>query len=280
VLYRQDFGAIPASPPLKGQSYDQLIVGYEHRLGAAVKLGVNATYRTLRWVIEDGDPGDGSYQVGNPGRGILAAMPRARQHYAALELSFEAFTGSGLSLQGSYVLSRNVGNYTGLYASDFMIGWPNSGPQYDFPDLMKHAYGLLPNDRTHVAKMTVGYRATRALTLGTFLQIASGTPLSEYAASAYDQTYRTFVRARGSAGRTPTTWSIDLHGAYELPSRSGRVRPRVLVDLFNVGSPRTPLLYDQQHYLDAAQTQVNQNYRTVTRYQPPMSARIGMEVSF
>jgi hypothetical protein len=208
-------------------------------------------------------------------------MPRARQEYSALVLFAERSTPGPLYVLASYVLSRNVGNYTGLYASDFPIAWPNSGPQYDFPGLMTNAYGLLPNDRTHVAKAAASYRFGAGVTLGGFLTVASGTPLSEYGTSAYGTFYKTFVRPRGSAGRTPAIWSLDLHASYELPvARDGRVRPRLLLDVFNVGSPRRALLYEQRHYLDNAQTQVNPNYGAVTRYQPPMSARVGMVVDF
>ena len=118
-------------------------------------------------------------------------------------------------------------------------------------------------------------------TFGGFLTVASGAPLSENGSSAYNPSYWTFVRPRGSARRTPDIWSLDLHGAYDLPAAvSGRVRPRLLVDLFNVGSPRKGLLYDQRHYFDNAQTSVNQNCGAVTRYQPPMSARVGVVVDF
>jgi hypothetical protein len=179
------------------------------------------------------------------------------------------------------VLSRNVGNYTGLFATDLMFGWPNSGPQYDYPDVMINAYGPLPNDRTHVAKAAVSYRFGFGATLGGFLTLASGAPLSEYGTSTAGAPYLTFVRPRGSAGRTPMTWSLDLHGAYDLPiARDARIRPRLLLDVFNIGSPRQPLLYEQRHYLDNAQTEVNPNYWTVTRYQPPMSARVGVAVDF
>jgi hypothetical protein len=89
------------------------------------------------------------------------------------------------------------------------------------------------------------------------------------------------VRPRGTAGRTPAIWSLDLHASYDLPlARDRRVRPRLLLDVFNVGSPRHALLYDQRHYLDNAQALVNPNYRSVTRYQAPMSARVGMIVDF
>jgi len=155
-------------------------------------------------------------------------------------------------LMASYVLSRNIGNYTGLYATDYQLAHANSGPQYDFPDLMTNAYGLLPNDRTHVAKVAASYRLRFGATLGGFLTAASGTPLNEYGTSAYATGYYTFLRPRGSVGRTPVIWSLDLHASYDLAVPQGaKVRPRILLDVFNVGSPRKALLYDQVHYLDA-----------------------------
>ncbi len=278
----RDSTLIPATNNLVGQSYDAVVVGYERRLGSAFKIGVTATDRWLRWVLEDGHPpGDSVNRMGNPGRGPLATMPRARQHYMAAAVWLERATGGPLYLSGSYVLSRNVGNYTGLYSGDYMYGMPNSFLPYNYPDQMIDASGLLPNDRTHVAKVAASYRFGARATLGAFLSVASGTPLSEYGASAYDPFNLTFVRPRGSAGRTPAIWSLDLHGACALPvARHGRVRPRLLLDVFNVGSPRKALLYDQRHYFDAARTLVNPDYGVVKRYQPPMSARVGMVVDF
>lgn len=277
------YGQIPATRDLQGQSYDQLTVGYDRALHGAIKVSTHVTYRLLRWAIEDGIPlGDSVLRMGNPGRGPLAAMPRARQRYAALELSVERATPGPLYLMASYVLSRNIGNYTGLYATDYQVAHPNSGPQYDYPDLMTpNAYGLLPNDRTHVAKVAASYRLGFGATLGGFLTAASGTPLNEYGTSAYATGYYTFLRPRGSVGRTPAIWSLDLHASYDLPVEGGaRVRPKLLLDVFNVGSPRQALLYDQVHYLDAAKSFENPTYGAVTKYQPPMSARVGMVVDF
>ena len=281
VVLQRAFTPIVPNPDLLGQAYDQFGIGFERRLGIGWKLGARGTYRMLRWVIEDGIlPGDTFYRMGNPGRGLLAAMPRARQRYAALELSLERTTSGPLYLLGSYVLSRNVGNYTGMYATDMMLVLPNSGPQYDVPDAMTDAYGLLPNDRTHVFKVAAGYRLRRNMTLGGFLTIASGTPRSEGGQSAYGN-YWTFISPRGSVGRTPAIWSLALHGAVDLPiAQMQRVRPRLLIDVFNVGSPRRPVLYDQKHYLTPDRTGVNSNYGAVTGYQPPMSARVGMVVDF
>jgi hypothetical protein len=282
VLADFSFDEVPATPDVVGQYYDQVTLGYERRLGTEVKLGIHGTYRILRWAIEDGvAPGDSVYRMGNPGRGPLATMPRARHRYTALELSLERSTPGPLYLLASYVLSRNVGNYTGLFATDYLDPLPNSGPQYDVPDLMTNAYGLLPNDRTHVAKVVASYDLSFGATVGGFLTVASGTPRSELATSASGGGYQTFVRSRGSAGRTPAIWSLDLHAEYTPPFAMGaRLRPRLLLDVFNVGNSREVLFYEQLHYLDAARTQENPNYGVVTRYQAPMSARLGMVVDF
>ena len=276
------FNDVPVTPDVRGQYYDQVTLGYERRLGTEVKVGIHGTYRQLRWAVEDGvAPGDSVYRMGNPGRGPLATMPRARQRYTALELSLERSTPGPLYLLASYVLSRNVGNYTGLFATDYLQPAPNSGPQYDVPDLMTNAYGLLPNDRTHVAKVVASYHLTFGATVGGFLTVASGTPLSELATSSAGGAYRTFVRPRGSVGRTPTIWSLDLHAEYDLPvALAARLRPRVLLDIFNLGSPREVLFYEQHHFLDDGLSQVNPNYGAVTHYQAPMSARLGMVVDF
>jgi hypothetical protein len=74
---------------------------------------------------------------------------------------------------------------------------------------------------------------------------------------------------------------LDLHAEYNLPVALGaRLRPRFLLDVFNLGSPREGLIYEQLHYLDNGLTQVNPNYGAVTRYQEPTSARLGMVVGF
>jgi hypothetical protein len=272
----------PLTTRLLGQYYDQLSLGYERRLGNMFKFGAVGTYRILGWVLEDGiAPGDSVYRMGNPGRGPLATMARARQRYAAMELRLERSTPGPLYVLASYVLSRNAGNYTGLYASDVLVPLPNAGPQFDFPDVTENGHGRLPNDRTHVAKSAVSYRFGFGVALGGFLTVASGLPRSEYGTSAYGFPYWTFLRPRGTAGQTPTIWSLDLHGSYDFPRvRSRRLRPRLTMDVFNVGSPRRPLLYDQRHYLDNARTQSNPNYGSVTHYQAPMNARVGMIVNF
>jgi hypothetical protein len=266
---------------LRGQYYDEVTAGYERLLGGTYRVGVRGTYRVLRWVAEEGARDIGSvFVMGNPGRGSLAYLPRARRDYTALEVTLER-SGGPLTFLASYVLSRNWGNYTGLFATDMLVAGANGGPNFDYPDQLVNATGLLPNDRTHVLKLIASYRIPIGLTVGTSALLASGAPLSEYGTSLGGYPWWTFIHPRGTAGRTPTTWNVDLRFTYDVPLEGGaRVRPRVLLDVFNVGNHHRPLTYDQRHYTTQDQTGVNPNYGTVTQYQAPMSARLGLVMAF
>jgi hypothetical protein len=270
----------PTDQNIRGQYYDEVTAGYDRRLGSSYRVGLRGTFRALRWVVEDGAPDPSSpFIVGNPGRGAMAYLPRASRDYAALELTLER-SRAPLTFLVSYALSRNRGNYTGLFTTDALALGANSGPQFDFPDQLVNAMGPLPNDRTHVVKFVGSYRLSMGLTVGTSALLASGAPLSEYGTGPGGYTW-TFVRPRGVAGRTPTTWDVDLRFAYDLPvTRGARVRPRMLLDVLNVGNQRRPLTYDQRHYTTPDQSGVNPNYGAVTQYQAPLNARLGMVVDF
>jgi len=272
---------IPPDPSLRGQYHDEVAAGYQQRIGNSYRLGLRGTYRTLRWALEDAARDANSPLVmGNPGRGVLAFVPKARREYAGLELTFQRADASPLAFLASYVLSRSWGNYTGLFASDILATTTNSGPQFDYPEQSVNASGLLPNDRTHVLKLSGSYRFGFGLTAGTSTILASGTPLNEYGTGPYPP-YWTFEQPRGTAGRTPTTFNVAVRLAYDLPAaRGAKVRPGAVLDLFNLDNQRRALTYDQTHYTLPGKQGIDPNYGAVTRYQAPLSARLGILLSF
>ncbi len=236
-------------------------------------------YRDLRWVVEDAARDAASPTVvGNPGRGALAYLPRATRTYTSLEVMLERAGAGPLSFLISYALSRNHGNYTGLFATDYLAPTGNVSPQFDLPETTVQATGLLPNDRTHVLKGWGSYRLPFGLTVGAAAIVASGTPLTEFGWS--DETYLLFVRPRGTAGRTPATINVDLRFAYDVPTVAGGIRPRLLLDVFNLGNRRQPVAIDQLHYTTEDRSAVNPNYGAVTRYQAPLRVRLGLVVDF
>ena len=275
---------LPGVQDLKGQYYDEATLGYEQLLSEDLKIATRGTYRRLREIIEDAQTASGFY-YGNPGKAPLTDYPFPRRDYLSLEVTLEKSWGNKANLLASYVLSRNYGNYVGLYDQDANYAAPNVSPQWDYPDLFKNSIGLLPNDRTHVFKLNASYRFDFGLTCATSFFWESGTPLSEFSGSHGGTVWVVNLVPRGSAGRLPSLWDLNMRFAYGMPFWNfGQLRPRLILDLFHVASQKQVVMQDQLHYndLDASGNPVfpNPSYGMPTKFQPPMSVRLGMEVNF
>jgi len=148
-------------------------------------------------------------------------------------------------------------------------------------DLSGVAYiqGRLPNDRPHQFKL-YGQRALGyGVSVGATLFWLSGTPISELGVTQYGPPYYTFLSPRGSLGRTPSIYDLSLRIAYDPPLGSVvRGRPRMLLDVYHVGNPRRPVVFDQVRFFDAAQTSPNPNYGQTLFFQPSIAYRVGLEV--
>jgi len=279
-------GAIqPKVDGLKGQHYDEFTLGYEQQLGIRARVAVRGIHRVLRRAIEDAsDPSTGIFVLGNPGYDALSEFPRAERTYSALEFSFQGRIGRNLSLLGSYVLSRNRGNYTGFLEITEGGAGPNVNTAFDVIEKMRNATGLLPNDHTHVFKLSGIWGSARGLTVGATGVVQSGMPLSEYGGTTVPPYYG-FIGTRGSHGRTPTVWNLDLRFGYEPPFMSkGRFQPTLTLDVLHVASQRQPVQLDEVHYfsLDESGNQANPNpnYLSPKIYQRPMAVRLGLEMGF
>jgi hypothetical protein len=273
IVLSQAIGDITETPGLKGEYYDEGTVGYERDLRGGLRFSARFITRAVRNVIEDSYTADGTYVVGNPGFGTLDSFPRPIHTYRALELTLEHSGGAHLDFRVSYVLSQNRGNYTGLYAPEGSP--PNVSTQFDNHDSLAISTGVLPNDRTHVVKLSGSYRFGGRFSVGASGWIQSGTPLNVYGVNANDQSI--FLQPRGTAGRTPATFDANLRMDYVMRSGNG---PRITLDVDHIGSPRGPLSYVQTRYQGSDD---NGNpidpeplYGQVQVYQLPMSARLGV----
>ena len=276
---------VPELEGLEGQHFDEFTLGYERGMGNDFKFGVRGVYRNLRQVIESGfDSDKDKFVIGNPGKGPLNFLPRLKRRYTALELTLEKWGGSRSNFMASYVLSRSHGNYSGLFESELGREAPHGSSQYSREQLGNRT-GLLPNDRTHVFKFFGSYRFDVGLTAGTFLTWQRGTPLNEFGPSTLGTDHIAFLSPRGSAGRTPWIWDLNMRLVYDLARLTRTsLRPKLILDVFHLFSQREVVNLDQLHYvgLDEAGNpgELNPNYLTPTRYQPPLTVRLGMEVSF
>jgi len=267
---------------LKGQNYDEFVLGYEQALGKSYKFRLEGIHRNLRFGIEDSMADDGNIYCGNPGSPPLENMPKMNRRYYGLELTLMKSGGRLFDFEASYTLSRSYGNYPGLFAQDFGDNRPNISGQFDIPD--GERIGLLPNDRTHVLKVFGSYRFPFGLSAGAFFIWQSGTPLSEFGMSAIFPGLMKYLQ-RGTAGRTPAIADLNLRIAYQVRSVFGtKIAPRVILDLFHIGSARKPVTYDLFHYYGVDESgnpsDPNPLYMHPTAYFPPMSGRLGLEIYF
>ena len=272
----------PEVDGLRGQYFDEFSLGYERLIGWNLKVGIQGLYRTLReaiddvWLVEEN-----RYQYGNPGRGFLADWPGPQRDYTALIITIERNNDEHFNFIASYVLSRDFGNYEGLFDSFQHAITPNQNLSFDdINTARENAAGLVPNDRTHVFKFSGSYSFSFGLTTGISFIIQSGTPLNELAFSNYGIK---FLEPRGSLGRTPTIWDLGVRFTYELPLMN-LIRSRFILDLFHIASQFKPVDIDQLHYWSIDENgnpiDPNSTYGQAYRYQQPMSMRLGMEVSF
>jgi hypothetical protein len=271
----------PEDRDLKGQHFDEFSLGYERLVSANLKAGVRGVYRTLREAIEDCYVSEKhNYFFGNPGRGVLSAFPKARREYGALVFTLEKSRTEHFSFLASYVLSRSYGNYGGLFDGDYHATAPNLGASFEILETLHNATGLLPNNRTHVFKFSGAYHFDFGLTVGGSASWQSGTPLNEFGGTPSE--YLGLLRQRGTVGTTPAIWDLNVRFAYDLGL--GTLKPRLIVDVFHVGSVQKPVDFDQIHYFsvdeNGNQIYPNPTYGAATTFQPPMSVRLGLEVNF
>jgi len=273
-------------PGLKGQYTDEFVLGYERRVFGQFKAGVRGIYRTLGEAIEDVFVEDlQKFTWGNPGEGLLSFAPKPKRQYTALVLTLEKPFENGYSFSLSYTLSRSYGNYPGLFNPDNEQFSPNATTIFDAPDAFPNSTGLLPNDVTHMFKFCGSYELAFGLSAGASFLLQSGAPINEFGGSSLGTGWTTFLQPRGTAGRTPTLWDLNVRLTYNIAALTGTSwRPRLILDILHVASQRKPTAFNQVHYFskDDNGNQIDPNpfYLSPTHYQQPMSVRLGMEINF
>jgi hypothetical protein len=280
----------PRVDGLIGQHFDEFTLGYELEIFSFLRLGARGIYRVLREGIEDAeDPVTQRIIYGNPGRGTLKDYPSVKRDYIALELTVYKVGTGPFNFFASYVLSRNEGNYPGLFNADRNQKRPNADLFFNKLDAILNYLpqfeGLLPNDRTHVFKFSSWYNFDFGLSAGASIIWQSGTPLNEFGGLYPVQPWQILLVPRGSAGRTPDLFDLSLRFTYNFSRLLPRLKStRLVLDIFHLGSSRTPVNYEQVHYFnrDMAGNQINPNpnYGSASRYYPPTSVRLGFEIGF
>lgn len=199
----------------------------------------NAQLESFDWT----DPATGKSYAGQ-----FHAIPAARRHFRGYEATVNARFSEKLWFTLSYLKSKTDGNYRGRYFTETEERDPNATEAFDTPGLVVNTDGLLPQDRTHQAKVFGNWRVTPALGLGATFRYASGTP---YGATTDPSGGSTplfgpvYMLARGVAGRTPATKNFDLSLSYDVKT-DDKLKVTLFLDVFNVLNEQNAVAVDEQ----------------------------------
>lgn len=275
--------AIQPEHEMSGSYVDEVTLGYERSLGPDMRIGVRGVARTLGDVVTIGTEATRNSNeigsiVGNPGSDSLDFLEKAERRYRALELTFDWSIGDNGRLSASYVLSRNRGNFPGLYDSDSRLLFPNQASIFERPYQMPRNYGPLPNDRTHALKVWGSFRFGFGLNVGTYFTAQSGTPLSRY--ETVDIAFRqAFLSQRGSEGRTPSIWDLSTRLSYPVAlGPAGGWKMNLTADFLHIGNPQKTVLFDQTQTLEGGIR--NPTFEKALAFQDPFTVRLGLAVGF
>lgn len=293
----------PADPDLENQYLNEFILGYEREVMPNLAVGVKGIYRNYGQVVEDflcAD--DGTYCIGNPGEGLMKEVftldysrtfpaPDAKRTFKGVQVDATKRFSNNWQAIASYLYSKLDGNFDGEYAPFTNVGAdPNISAAYDYYDFFTNGADLtkitnrgpLSNDRRNQLKVSGVYTTPFRLELGAAAYWRSGTPVTRYGYSDAYGRYEFFLKNRGSEGRTPSNYDVDVHLGY--PLQAGPVEVNLLLDVFNLLNTQRPVLLDQrwgfQESDNASPTPVNPSYGEAVLRTPPTSARFGVRLTF
>jgi Carboxypeptidase regulatory-like domain/TonB dependent receptor/TonB-dependent Receptor Plug Domain len=271
----------PLASDLKAQYQDEFILGGERQFANVWSAGVRLVDRELKRVIEDfgvfaPDPSDPTgpealvgYAIGNPSQGALGGgatgnpFPRPRRYYRAAEFTVQRAFRDNWQLYASYVYARARGNYEGLFVTGYEQLDPNITALYDLPAFLNNSYGKLRADKPMNFKIHSSYMFPFGLTVSEGFYLSSGVPISALAPDI-EQGYgdgTIFLTPRGSMGRTPTYYNLDLHGDYSLPFfNNGGRKLSAIIDIFNVTNAHKPLEVDTDYVYQGIESQQGAAY--------------------
>ncbi|HET7214543.1 MAG TPA: hypothetical protein VFL79_13200, partial [Terriglobia bacterium] len=227
--------------------------------------------------------------------GIADGFAKPIRVYQAVEIELNKQFSKNWMMRTSWTISKLQGNYQGAFRGDNGQRDPGISSLFDFTpgfyNLLGDQFkpGVLPTDRRHLINAYFSYvfdkYAVKNLTLGTGVQIASGTPVSNYGDHpVYQNAGEVPLGGRGILGRTPVNGQVDVHADYPF-KLSERNKLRFGTDLFNIANQKTVLTIDQ--FRDLTNQPANSNLDflkpgrgVTTTYQRPFYARFFVRWEF
>ncbi len=262
----------PIDAGMKAAYQDELTIGIEKALDPTLSLSLKGTYRTLGRTVEDRcdldytDPlsGGSSCALFNPGSdgvaasgGILSCnnsgnptdptagecgfpgrpVGDAKRIFRGIELVARKQLSTILWAQASLLYSSLRGNYSGAVREATGQTDPGINADFDYYQFAFNDYGNLELDRPVQARIDAVYSAPFGLSAGLQFYVRSGLPISRYGFFNAYYPSELYLDPRGSAGRTPTDYDINLSASYNL--NVGPVAITPMLYLFNLLNNQT-----------------------------------------
>jgi hypothetical protein len=246
-----------------------------------------------RWVLIN--PGSDVHMLwdldfdGEPEDILMSAefmgLPGVKRTYKAAEIFFEKVWNGSWFLQGSYTYSESRGNVEGWTRSEVDQAAPAMTVTFDHPNIMEGADGRLPHDRPQTLKLFGSWSfAGRWDLSGNFL-FQSGRPYGALGVHPSGDPpwdiafyHNGELVPRGSRGRTPELYQLDLGLQYTLPLNDGNGSVRFRVDVFNVFDSDVAA-----EYWEKTQTRTgapDSRYLLPLNFQDPRYVRLSARIDF
>ena len=273
-------------PNIASPFSDEILAGVQMQVGRDWAFGVKGIYRSIRRVLEDTYiPAIDNYAFFNPGSSVLAPeFAPGKRYFRGVEFTAQKNLSDHWALYASYLYGTLEGNFDGYFRAigGFFARNPSITDDFDYPEFQVNAYGNLTLDRRSQAKLQASYVFPFGLTCSASGFYQTGTPLSRVGWWNGYAGPELFINQRGSDGRAPDTYEVDLQADYGL--QLGPVTVHVLASLFNTLDRQQVLEVDQIWAFDQAdngQSQpTNAHYGQGNTFQQPRTLRLGIRVSF
>jgi len=324
-----------AARDLKPSYQDELRMGFDKALSPTVVAGFMLTYRklgttlddycgsafinyaTAHGINQDNYAGAGGCYLINPGRNNTFLVDYAgtgsnyttvtltpsdigfpekpKRSYLALDFSLEHPFSNGWWGKVTYTWSKNKGNTEGQTKSDIGQTDVSATETWDFPQLMEHANGVLPNDRTHQIHAFGIYQLTPELMIGGNLTAQSGRPKncfgnyggtnpegdpgygSAFFYCSFDGGATSVPTPRGSQGRLPWDYSMDANVIFK-PSQVKGLTLRM--DVFNLLNKQSIQAINEVHENDGDPSSLLATYGTPIGYTAPRAFKFTAQYEF
>ena len=228
----------------------------------------------------------------------MLGYPAAERSYAAVDFTLNRAWDDKWMYSFTYTWAHSWGNNEGFVRSDNDQDDSGLTTNYDQPGLVDGASGNLPNDRRHVVKMTGAYNVIENLNVGFNFNWSQGRPRNAFGVHPTDifaswYQVASFVKdgelvGRGSQGRTPNTWQLDLSATYDMYFDDNKVTLRA--DIFNVTNNDKATQINEENerfagYAGADQGYIglgepNPTYGLPTSFQTPRYVRFSVSAEF